>query len=605
MFRASMSWRRKDSRVSPVSENLDASTGDIADPSASTTDALSSEEFLASLASHSLDTSAQSRVRELLTRYRSYRRTARTTTLSLSVANAALQLVNDFVIFFAADGSLMSTNRSLETLVGRERASAATVADLLRDNSKLLEETTAALSSGSPRQGSFRLLNSDTHAAFPVSYSISAVSECGVVSESCAQSEVVAVVLVIRLEQGSLVDDEGVLELARGLVRRAAESNRDKGSLVRLSNIVAALDDVLTLSTIDKTTTELPSEGADLLAMLGCPSLRLVGSVEDWDFDVMQLRDRRDELRALTGHILLTYFNLSELGIDARTLAVMLTDVQSLYHDNPFHNFFHVTTVLHFLMRLITVTGADTVIPPIMLFATAISAVVHDIDHPGHNNAFEINSGSELSLLYGEKSVLENHHISTTFRVLRRRNSNIFANLEPDKHKMVRKLIVSNLIATDMERHFILVDKVKRINLLPLEQGVPPGKSRWNFSAEADSAFFCRLMLHAADLSNPVRPFAISEFWSRCIAEEFTNQVKKERNLGLPFAPFMEVKSELDLCKSEIGFSTFVVLPMWKAIAAVFPVLDVLETQLQSNINTWTDRKDKLLENPEGETKPN
>ena len=602
MFRASMSWRRKDSRISPISEPKETkSTGESGD-SLTGVDAMTSDELLATLLSgNALDPSAQNKLRELLTQYRAYHRRMRTATLSLSIANVALQLVSDFVIFFAADGSVQSTNRGLEALVGGSLASATSATELLQANSDMLRDTTAVLSSGSSKHGSCEFFNSGTNEFIPVSYSVTAVCSEGEAADGLG--EIIAAVLVIRTMQESITDGAGAIALSRDLLQRSVAGS--EGSMaVRLNNIVAALDDVMTISQIDSGGPKVsPREGGDLMTLLGCPSLRLDGSVEDWDFDVMQLRGRREELRALAGHILLTYFDLGGLGIEPSTLAALLLEAQALYRDNPFHNFFHVVTVLHFLMRLIVVTGADTVIPPIMLFSTAISAIVHDIDHPGHNNAFEINSGSELSLLYGEKSVLENHHISTTFRLLRRKHTNIFANLDADKHKMVRKLIVSNLIATDMERHFILVDKVKRISLLPLDQGMPPGKSRWNFSAEADSAFYCRLMLHAADLSNPTRPFPMSEFWSRCIAEEFTNQVKKERSLGLPFAPFMEVKSELDLCKSEIGFSTFVVLPMWKAIAVVFPVLDPIESQLQSNINTWTERKRRLLENSEPQNK--
>ena len=50
-----------------------------------------------------------------------------------------------------------------------------------------------------------------------------------------------------------------------------------------------------------------------------------------------------------------------------------------------------------------------------------VAALCHDIDHPGHTNAFEINISSELAIMYSDDCVLEHHHAATTFRVLRRR----------------------------------------------------------------------------------------------------------------------------------------------------------------------------------------
>lgn len=48
-----------------------------------------------------------------------------------------------------------------------------------------------------------------------------------------------------------------------------------------------------------------------------------------------------------------------------------------------------------------------------------ISALTHDVDHPGNNNDFEIKTGSELALRYNNKSVLENYHCYVLFSKLR------------------------------------------------------------------------------------------------------------------------------------------------------------------------------------------
>lgn len=50
------------------------------------------------------------------------------------------------------------------------------------------------------------------------------------------------------------------------------------------------------------------------------------------------------------------------------------------------------------------------------IFATLVAAVVHDYEHTGTTNNFHVMSGSETALLYNDRAVLENHHISAAFR---------------------------------------------------------------------------------------------------------------------------------------------------------------------------------------------
>ena len=50
------------------------------------------------------------------------------------------------------------------------------------------------------------------------------------------------------------------------------------------------------------------------------------------------------------------------------------------------------------------------------IFTSLIAAIIHDFDHTGTTNNFHINSGSGLALLYNDRAVLENHHVSAFFR---------------------------------------------------------------------------------------------------------------------------------------------------------------------------------------------
>lgn len=90
-----------------------------------------------------------------------------------------------------------------------------------------------------------------------------------------------------------------------------------------------------------------------------------------------------------------------------------------------------------------------------------IACAGHDVDHPGHNNLFEIKSKSVLATIYNDKSILENHHTATLFKVAACKESGIFDEFSKDKYKTVRQLIIDLILATDMTCHFEILKNLK------------------------------------------------------------------------------------------------------------------------------------------------
>ena len=72
--------------------------------------------------------------------------------------------------------------------------------------------------------------------------------------------------------------------------------------------------------------------------------------------------------------------------------------------------------------------------------------------------------------------------------------------MQKEQCVLVRKTIVSCILATDMTVHFALIEDIKKKHADAV-----------NFSLPAEQIFICKFILHAADLSNPVRPFEISK----------------------------------------------------------------------------------------------
>ena len=307
-----------------------------------------------------------------------------------------------------------------------------------------------------------------------------------------------------------------------------------------------------------------------------------------WDFNVLEIDDKAVLVNVL-GKIFECLQLLDGLGICPVMLASYLREISFKYHDNPFHNLQHATCVTQFSYMLINATNAVKYLSPQQLFGVVLSAVVHDVDHPGNTNMFEINSQSYLSLLYNDQSVLESHHCSTAFQLMRKPSSNILSGLTKTMATELRRTIVSCVMATDMSVHFQLVDETKKI--------VAGGD--YSFSEVQDQLFLCKLLVHSADLSNPVRPFHITQAWARRISAEFNLQVTMEQELNMPVLNFMMTPDDKALCKNETGFASFVVAPMWRSLSGLFPGLTPLVQQLDSNLSNWKSMLEKIMKDEE------
>ncbi|KAJ8783169.1 hypothetical protein J1605_009777 [Eschrichtius robustus] len=67
------------------------------------------------------------------------------------------------------------------------------------------------------------------------------------------------------------------------------------------------------------------------------------------------------------------------------------------------------------------------------IFAIIFSAAIHDYEHTGTTNNFHIQTRSDPAILYNDRSVLENHHLSAAYRLLQEdEEMNILINLSKD-----------------------------------------------------------------------------------------------------------------------------------------------------------------------------
>ena len=98
----------------------------------------------------------------------------------------------------------------------------------------------------------------------------------------------------------------------------------------------------------------------------------------------------------------------------------------------------------------------------------------------------------------------------------------------------------------------------------PLPTPLPKNtkKKQFNKNALEDRALLLQVVIKAADISNPLRPFMIARLWSDMIIEEGFRQGEKEAQLGLPISPFMD-RHTCNQAKMSVGFLDFLVIPLY------------------------------------------
>jgi hypothetical protein len=109
----------------------------------------------------------------------------------------------------------------------------------------------------------------------------------------------------------------------------------------------------------------------------------------------------------------------------------------------PYHNDLHGIDVCQTLFSWFSFTGIAKAFElgffDILSIYTA--GLVHDFRHPGVNNMYLLNSKSELAIIYNDKSILENFHVSETFKVILRNETNIFSEFSVEEQRICRFIL--------------------------------------------------------------------------------------------------------------------------------------------------------------------
>lgn len=300
-----------------------------------------------------------------------------------------------------------------------------------------------------------------------------------------------------------------------------------------------------------------------------------IAAIASWDVDILILSHR--EIYSFVEFVFARYQFLDEFNISILLLQNFLETVRLKHRDNPFHNFHHGFHCFHALHMLLQTSSCSTTFQKLEVIGGLTAALCHDIDHPGHSNAFEVNSRSALTILHNDDAVLERHHARTTFNVLQQKNSNIFHALSPRNFAQVRKIIISAILATDMRQHF---------NQLKQLEAICAGK--FDKSKASTRHFLLDTFVHACGTAAQVQPLKCAQKWHERLIEEYQSQVIKEEKLNLKSCAFMKpLHKSLAQAQFHFTYGVYILLPYWKTIAKLIPETGCCVTNLQANIEYY------------------
>jgi hypothetical protein len=319
---------------------------------------------------------------------------------------------------------------------------------------------------------------------------------------------------------------------------------------------------------------------------------KFVEGMKDWTFNMLAFQ-REVQGKALPAVFL--YLCQSNDYVDKFASSVihlenLLAKINNGYQaKNPFHNAAHAADVVLTCFWCLHTGQASRIcnLSALDCFSVIFAAMIHDVDHPGNTNPFQIANRNALAIMYNDKSVLENHHCSFAYQTMQQDEScNILSSMPKKDKENMRAMVISMVLSTDVAKHFHEYGLLKA----RLQDQKFPDREK-----PSDKELILKCLLHACDIGNPSKSIDVTVDWTALVMTEFFAQGDEEKNRGRPISMFMD-RSTTNIATCQVGFIDALVLPLYKGLEMVFPLLQSAVANLESNRVFWADHVDLFAE---------
>jgi len=203
------------------------------------------------------------------------------------------------------------------------------------------------------------------------------------------------------------------------------------------------------------------------------------------------------------------------------------------------------------------------------------------------NNQYLIETSNELAVRYNDRSPLENMHCARLFQIISAPETNLFAQIEKDLYKEMRKGMIDAILHTDVTKHNEMIKELGMLYQMNSEtfDSLCPETA---ITSNANISLISSMLLHGADVSNPVKPWSLCRRLAYLCMDEFFAQGDLEKAAGIP-VQMLNDREKVNRPNAQIGFIEFFIAPMVMEMVHLFPPLHSLAENLDENIQNWSE----------------
>ena len=314
---------------------------------------------------------------------------------------------------------------------------------------------------------------------------------------------------------------------------------------------------------------------------------------EDWFTDSLRVRELMEHqaLQSVVMSLMERWNLLRTLRVAPRQMRSYVDRIQAGYQGNPYHNSAHAVDVTCRLGAILHHSGigialASTTDGALRLFATIIAAAVHDYEHPGVSNSYTVKMQMDVAKRFNDQATLENHALYNALEMMQSDSENyLISHFSSARKLLLRNYIIALVLGTDMTKHFELmtVFKKKVVDSAPNSGGV-----HLHSLSDDQMNLITVMALKVADLGHNALPFDLHWKWLKRLEDEFFAQGDLEKQNSLEVSPLMDRdKPGPTNPKNQLGFSTFIIVPLYTAWCQAFPGCLPLEETILDNMASW------------------
>jgi class 3 adenylate cyclase len=260
--------------------------------------------------------------------------------------------------------------------------------------------------------------------------------------------------------------------------------------------------------------------------------------------------------------------------------------IAGMYRGNPFHSFEHAShvtqSVTKLLSRVVTPesidykdlcykkqTGANALheytygitSDPLIQFACAFSALIHDVDHTGLPNAQLVKENAEIAAMYKHKSIAEQNSVDIAWDLLMEPSYGELRNCiyqTQEELERFRQLIVNAVMATDISDKEQAVFRKKRwAKAFNKEEGVESMPESSQEAVNRKATIVIEHLIQASDVSHTMQHWHVYLKWNERLFHELYKAYSEGRAENDPSETWHQ---------GELGFYDFYIIPLAKKL---------------------------------------